>query len=445
MYNVTYLFTIDHYAIIKPDVVQNFRAINITAASARLVWQPPEHIEHNSDLIDTLVYEIHYTSGSSTGTYNTLNIIRLTKQTFYTLNDLLSKTDYNVSIRCKTRQSVGDDYLSDFISIIVTTEANKLEVYELKAQEYGLKIVNQTTESVVIEWQHPEPDSLDRITHYEIQYNNNTGIHNVTNCSLIHCVARIDHLTSLTTYMIQVRACSLTTCSQFASERRLVATLAVPVLNYTNVWYIIIATFLAITCTIIIIGLLCLSMIGHNNGHQQLRSPLIMLKEMGGQSSRLMRLYSRKNRDDNDDITLSTTRRGSNSRSGNEIRLPAIVEEEDSRSEWEEPDLSPSGSQSSTRAFIYVKPLTTSRRSSRVCLRLSSHESGGQVSLDSGIHDLDLGLPLNNNNNMVSVVQCSGTDMSSTNRPLDDTVRCLLSNCAFKSNPIYEQKIMDIE
>ena len=124
--NSTQMFVIDHYSIIKPNVPKNLRTSEVSTTSIALNWNPPEFIEFDDDLLETIVYEIRYFSHYSTKEMSRTVILDGIKQTSLNLTDLVPYLDYNISIRCKTEQSVEPLYWSEFSSIIVRTKSDGL-------------------------------------------------------------------------------------------------------------------------------------------------------------------------------------------------------------------------------------------------------------------------------------------------------------------------------
>lgn len=116
------LFTIDHYSIIKPNVPKNLRVTAVNTNTINISWTAPDYIEFDDELIENIVYEIRYFRDPDNYVKSQTVIIDGIRRTSYSLADLFPFMRYNISIRCKTIQSKGDHFWSDFSTILVTTK-----------------------------------------------------------------------------------------------------------------------------------------------------------------------------------------------------------------------------------------------------------------------------------------------------------------------------------
>jgi hypothetical protein len=120
------VFVVDHYSIIKPNIPKNLMTVDVTTNKISLVWKPPEYIEYDEELLEAIVYELHYhwrVPNTSNQNQNSRPvIIDGIHNTSIVLTDLIPYMSYNISIRCKTIQSKSSEYWSDFKSITVLTK-----------------------------------------------------------------------------------------------------------------------------------------------------------------------------------------------------------------------------------------------------------------------------------------------------------------------------------
>ncbi len=121
------LFVINHYSIIKPNIPRNLEVnrMDVTPNSIAISWTAPEYIEYDEDVLESITYEVRYfriDSHNSDNSNDQLVIIDGIQNNTLVLEDLLPYNRYNVSIRCRTKESQSDEYWSQFSSIIATTK-----------------------------------------------------------------------------------------------------------------------------------------------------------------------------------------------------------------------------------------------------------------------------------------------------------------------------------
>ncbi|XP_054162668.1 uncharacterized protein LOC128960575 [Oppia nitens] len=154
--NYSKLYVIDHYSIIKPSKPQNFVAIEVTNNRISLTWKAPEYIIYDEDLLEHILYEVQYYWQTPDNEYKSETIIldgiRLSSTQ---LTGLVPYITYNISIRCKTQESMSEEYWSEFSSILVTTKSDVPYLSpELIRQSFQTDKNMEGMRSITLFWKH---------------------------------------------------------------------------------------------------------------------------------------------------------------------------------------------------------------------------------------------------------------------------------------------------